>query len=103
LCKLHKTELHQLEQKFKLKFLDEMSQLAEAIYKTFKPDKLNYELLGNRDAHLHWHIFPRYKKEKKFNQPIWLTNKKIMNAKKYILNKKEADKVILRIRRNLEN
>jgi len=103
LCKFHKTELHQLDQKFKLKFLDEMSQLAEAVFKTFKPDKLNYELLGNQDKHLHWHIFPRYKKEKKFNKPIWLESKKVRQAKKYILDKNEVKKVILKIRKNLAN
>ncbi len=103
LGKLHKTELHQLEQKFKLKFLDEMSQLAKAVYKTFKPDKLNYELLGNRDKHLHWHIFPRYKKEKNFNKPLWLTSKKVRQAKKYILDEREVNKVILKIRKNLES
>lgn len=103
LCKIHKTELHQLDQKFKLKFLDEMSQLAEAVYKIFKPDKLNYELLGNQDKHLHWHIFPRYKRKKNFNQPIWLVDKNVRQAKKYILNKKEIDEVISKIRKNFAN
>ncbi len=103
LCKLHKTELHQLDKKFKLKFLDEMSLLAEAVYKTFKPDKLNYELLGNQDKHLHWHIFPRYKKEKNFNQPIWLVNKKVRQDKKYILDKEEINKLNLKIRKNFVN
>src|SRR5438477_2593341 len=55
LCKIHKEELHELDPDFKKKFLEEMSVLAEAVYKTFKPHKLNYELLGNGDRHLHWH------------------------------------------------
>lgn len=36
-----------------------MSVVAEAVSKTFKADKINYELLGNGDTHLHWHLFPR--------------------------------------------
>lgn len=42
-----------------MKFLEEMSVVAEAVSKAFKADKINYELLGNGDTHLHWHLFPR--------------------------------------------
>ena len=27
--------------------------------KAFGAEKMNVELLGNGDAHLHWHLFPR--------------------------------------------
>ncbi len=59
LCKEHKSELFQLDKNFKTKFLEEMTIVAEAVSKAFPCDKLNYELLGNGDSHLHWHIFPR--------------------------------------------
>lgn len=59
LCKEHKTELFQLESPAKLKFLEEMSVVAEAVSKAFHAEKMNYELLGNGDTHLHWHLFPR--------------------------------------------
>ncbi len=59
LSKQHKTELFHLEPSYKLKFLEEMSIVAEATYKSFPCDKMNYELLGNGDSHLHWHLFPR--------------------------------------------
>ncbi len=55
----HKTELFHLEQAERLKFLEEMSIVAEAVFKAFTPEKINYELLGNGDTHLHWHIYPR--------------------------------------------
>lgn len=60
LCKEHSTELHFLEPIFKMKYLEEMSLVAEAVYNVYKPDKMNYELLGNGDSHVHWHLFPRY-------------------------------------------
>lgn len=41
------------------KFMYEMSIVAEAASKAFKPEKMNYELLGMGDAHLHWHLYPR--------------------------------------------
>jgi len=59
LCKEHKTELFQLNPATKLKFLEEMSLVAEAVAKAFCAEKMNYELLGNGDSHLHWHLFPR--------------------------------------------
>ena len=59
LYKDHKTELFHLEPTQKMKFLEEMSIVAEAVSKAFNTEKMNYELLGNGDTHLHWHLFPR--------------------------------------------
>jgi len=61
LCKEHKYELHDLESEFRQRYLWEMSVVAEAVFKAFRPKKINYELLGNTDHHMHWHIFPRHK------------------------------------------
>ncbi|MEX0998989.1 MAG: HIT family protein [Thermodesulfobacteriota bacterium] len=74
LCKQHCTEIHQLETKFKENFLLEMAEVAEAVFKAFKPDKLNYELLGNTDAHLHWHLIPRRRTDEKADKAIWAIN-----------------------------
>ena len=54
-----KTELFHLDKAERLKFLEEMSIVAEAVSKAFAPEKINYELLGNGDVHLHWHLYPR--------------------------------------------
>jgi diadenosine tetraphosphate (Ap4A) HIT family hydrolase len=71
LSKQHAVELHQLDATYKSLFLLEMAQVAEAVYKSFNPDKLNYELLGNLDAHLHWHIIPRRKIDLLSRKSIW--------------------------------
>lgn len=60
-CKEHGPELHNLEHDFKIKHLEEMSIVAEAVSNVFKPDKMNYELLGNGCSHIHWHLYPRVK------------------------------------------
>jgi len=57
ISKIHIDELYKLGKTQKL-FLEEMAKVAEAVIKTFKPKKLNYELLGNTDSHLHWHLIP---------------------------------------------
>lgn len=59
LCKEHKLELFHLEKSVRMKYLEEMSIVAEAAAKAFNAEKMNYELLGNGDTHLHWHLFPR--------------------------------------------
>ena len=59
LCKDHKTELFELEQEVKTKFLEEMATVAEAVSRAFGAEKMNVEMLGNGDTHLHWHLFPR--------------------------------------------
>ena len=59
LCKEHKTELSQLEISFRNKFLSEMADVAAAVERAFPCDKMNYELLGMGDGHLHWHLNPR--------------------------------------------
>lgn len=58
LAKEHVTELHHMEVPVKLRFLEEMSLVQEAVSKAFSAQKMNVELLGNGDAHAHWHIFP---------------------------------------------
>ena len=71
LCKEHVAELHHLEHGYKMKFLEEMSLVAEAVQKAFNAEKMNYELLGNGDAHIHWHLFPRNNGDMKIKGPVW--------------------------------
>ena len=76
LCKEHKTELFQLDHTTKMKFLEEMSVVAEVVAKAFGAEKMNYELLGNGDTHLHWHLFPRVSGDlenygNKGKGPVW--------------------------------
>lgn len=59
LCKEHQTELFHLPLEYRSKYLEEMSLVAEAVARAFGAEKMNDELLGNGDTHLHWHLFPR--------------------------------------------
>lgn len=59
LCKQHKTELFYLDKDLSSEFMQEMVLVAEAVRNAFGAEKMNYECLGQGDAHLHWHLFPR--------------------------------------------
>lgn len=39
--------------------MEEMVEVAKAVKNAFNAEKMNYECLGQGDAHLHWHLFPR--------------------------------------------
>ncbi|MGB8452017.1 MAG: HIT family protein [Anaerocolumna sp.] len=78
LCKEHKAELHYLEEEFKMKYLNEMSKVAEAVYTAFQAENINYELLGNGESHIHWHIFPRKQNDAPVRGPVWWVDKTIM-------------------------
>ena len=65
------SELHHLARDIRMRFLTEMAEVAEAVFRAFEPRKLNYELLGNSVAHLHWHIFPRYAGDPNPTLPVW--------------------------------
>ena len=64
-------ELHHLAPDIRTRFLSEMADVAEAVFRAVEPRKLNYELLGNSVAHLHWHIFPRYASDPNPRWPVW--------------------------------
>jgi len=35
------------------------------------PDKINLASLGNQVPHLHWHVIPRFERDRHFPDPIW--------------------------------
>ncbi|HEX6462206.1 MAG TPA: HIT family protein [Candidatus Saccharimonadales bacterium] len=80
LSKTHAIELHELSKKQRLQFLEDMAKVAEAVYGAFRPLKLNYELLGNLDSHMHWHIFPRYADDPNPKNPVSVIPPEVRNA-----------------------
>jgi diadenosine tetraphosphate (Ap4A) HIT family hydrolase len=72
IARRHATELFQLSDAERRAYFEEMCLLAKAIAECFRPQKLNYELLGNQVPHLHWHLFPRYGHDPESLRPVWL-------------------------------
>jgi diadenosine tetraphosphate (Ap4A) HIT family hydrolase len=102
LSKVHTNELHNLKEK-RTQFLNEMAIVAESVYKFFKPNKLNYELLGNTDEHLHWHVIPRYNNDPNPNAPIWVINKNIRYSENVRPSENELKITIKQFREHLDN
>jgi diadenosine tetraphosphate (Ap4A) HIT family hydrolase len=89
----HEEELYELADKDRKQFLEDMSLVAKALSVAFKPDKMNYELLGNSMPHLHWHLVPRYTSDPMWGRPIWAGNRrrKRLNQEGYELLKRRIE------------
>ncbi len=97
ISKTHTDELHKLKKSEKELFLKEMATVAEAVIKAFKPKKLNYELLGNSDPHLHWHLIPRYSDDPNPKTAIWAIDYEIRCNK----NSKPSEKKLKELKEKL--
>ena len=67
----HVTELFHLKPRMRGELMEEVSRVAQALQTVFQPDKINYELLGNMVAPMHWHLVPRFATDPLWPRPIW--------------------------------
>lgn len=68
----HATELFDLSPAVRRAFADDVSTAARAIKLAVNAFKMNYEILGNADPHVHCHLIPRQMDEPKPKAPAWL-------------------------------
>lgn len=107
LYKKHKNELYELDSTERQAFLEEMSLVGEAVSKAFECEKMNYELLGNGDSHLHWHLFPRvsgYLGEYGYHGkgPGWWYPREKMYSAENVLNDKELEELKQKLKIELD-
>ena len=96
ILKWHETELYNLSREDRINFYEDMIKIANAIKLAFKPDKMNYAVLGNIVPHLHWHLIPRRKSDPNWGRPIWEYKHKPRK-----LSNIEYEEIINLIRNNL--
>jgi diadenosine tetraphosphate (Ap4A) HIT family hydrolase len=71
IARTHARELYELTEPEAAQYFRDMLGVARAIATARGPRKMNYELLGNTVAHLHWHLFPRYQGDPNPQRPVW--------------------------------
>jgi diadenosine tetraphosphate (Ap4A) HIT family hydrolase len=69
--KQHVTELFHLDRVTRDIVMEEVSRVAASLNRLFRPDKINYELLGNMVPHMHWHLIPRFTTDRLWPRPVW--------------------------------
>lgn len=68
----HAMELFELTPSVRHAFADDVSTAARAVKLAVNAFKMNYEILGNADPHVHCHLIPRQLDEPKPKAPAWL-------------------------------
>jgi diadenosine tetraphosphate (Ap4A) HIT family hydrolase len=71
LLKRHATELWQLDAVERAALIEEVARVSRAVAMAFGAVKVNYELLGNQIAHIHWHLIPRSAADPAPRDPVW--------------------------------
>jgi diadenosine tetraphosphate (Ap4A) HIT family hydrolase len=67
----HAAELYELSAPERRVLIEKVSRVAGALARVFRPQKMNYELLGNQVPHMHWHLVPRLSTDPEPHAPIW--------------------------------
>lgn len=75
-----------------------MSLVAEAVFNVFKPDKMNYELLGNGCPHLHWHLYPRVKGDTPIKSSVYQLPNSVLFDESTRPNEEQRKELIKKIR-----
>ncbi len=98
-AKNHYKELTSAPSAVRLKIFQELLIVHEHIEKLYSPDKMNLHSLGNRVPHLHWHLFPRYKTEADFLDPVWL---RVKSFQSHRLSPSETVEWVQKIQKKLK-
>ncbi|MBU3172058.1 HIT family protein [Clostridium estertheticum] len=92
----HKSELFNLTDEERSKFMGDVSRVAGALNKAFSPDKINYGAYADTMTHLHFHIVPKYKGGPSFGGTFEMSP-----SDKVFLKDEEYNLLISKIKENL--
>lgn len=98
ILKPHVTELHHLPGSIQGAHFQEVMTATAALVKTFAPSKMNHACYGNLDAHLHWHLFPRYASDPDHDKQPWLH---AAQFPRHAIDARRAQELAARVRANL--
>ena len=71
ILKAHIKEMTDLSPDARSHLMQVVFAVEQAIRQEMSPDKVNLASLGNAVPHLHWHVIPRFIKDKHFPSAIW--------------------------------
>ena len=88
--KAHEEDLLKLHENTIDAFMNDTIRVMKALGKAIKPDLFNLEYLDNWDHHIHWNIYPRFRKDKDWGNPPEIPPKGSKFRQKH-LSKKELE------------
>ncbi len=69
--KEHHEDFAALAPELAARFIAEVQLVGRAMQRAFSPVRVNYALLGNAEAHVHFHLIPRYLSDPVPRQAPW--------------------------------
>jgi len=84
----HVSEIVDISEEERNRFMADVTRAAKAIHRAFSPDKLNYGAYGDTGHHLHMHLVPKYK-----DQDEWGGTFQMNPDKKYLSESEYAEMI----------
>lgn len=98
LLKDHVRELHELTPAVSAALFGEVMAATNALVRTWTPWKMNHACYGNAEAHVHFHLFPRYDTRPDHRNNPWLHAAEFAA---HTIDAQTAQELALRVRVNL--
>ena len=71
ILKRHVSEMTDLDAAARQHLMRVVFATEQALRGLLQPQKINLASLGNKVAHLHWHVIPRFAEDKHFPGSVW--------------------------------
>ena len=71
ILKQHLSEMSDLTETERARLMAVVFAVEQAVRDVLQPDKINLASLGNKTPHVHWHVIPRFRRDRHFPEPIW--------------------------------
>jgi len=88
-------EIHQLSAADRALLVEEIAQVAQAMERFHRADKMNVAALGNMVPQLHVHVIARFTTDPAWPNPVWGKG----SAEAY--DQKQIDKIVATVKREL--
>ena len=88
----HVSEIVDISDEERNRFMADVTKAARALHKAFHPDKVNYGAYGDTGCHLHMHLVPKYQGQDEWGGVFQ------MNPDKKYLSQAEYDEMIEKIK-----
>ncbi len=75
----HVREMTDLDNVDRMRLMQVVFAVEQAIRELCQPDKINLASFGNMLPHVHWHVIPRWRDDRHFPQPVWGTPQRLGN------------------------
>lgn len=91
----HVSEIVDITEEERNRFMADVTKAAKALHKAFQPDKVNYGAYGDTGCHLHMHLVPKYEGGDEWGGVFQ------MNPDKIYLSEEEYAEMIEKIKASL--